>query len=1420
MNIGFTDITANISGLNMSVTRQYSSFNKEKGDFGVGWTLGLNSIQMYEGSKLGANWEHIQKKAYPFPSYSFNPTTSHDVVITYGDGTSDTFEVVLDYKGQTPIVPIRILDATYRCKTNSKVKLEIVGNKTMECIGSLGATTFFPEGEYYSLDQPMDPQVFKLTTEDGAEIIFHKQNGIQSITDKNGNQITIDKNGITNSTGKSIVFTRDSEERIISATDLAGNVTRYVYDNNGDLVEVINPLNQSVKFVYDNEHNLAQIIDPRGIAIARNEYDENGRLVASIDAKGNRMEYSHDVEGRQEIVKDRLGNTIVLIYDESGKVLSETNSLGYKVSYTYDEEGNIRTFTDEEGNVSYFTYDANNNLAELVNALGNKIQYTYNDFGKMLSEIDAEGNKCYREYDNKGNLTAEIDKSGNSIKYEYSSKGNLSGIIDFSGNSLKFIYDTYGRLITEEEYFGTTSYTYDQNDNITSIEKKDITTGEVTTTQYEYDAINRVVKSIDTQGNIIEVEYNLNGNISAKTDEGGQKIQYIYDDYGNIVKIIYPDQTVNEFTYDLENRKLSETDREGNTTYFVYDVLGRIVMEKYPDQSYKEFKYDPRGNIYQTIDENQNIIEYMYNAVGNNTAIKDALGNITTFEYSPNGLLTKKTDPNGYKIQYQYNDNSRLEKVVFEDNSTILYGYDSIGNKVTETDQDGNTTKYTYNEMYQLTSVIDALENVTTYTYEGDKLLKQKDANGNEVNYAYDELGRMIETTLPLGMKNRYIYNRFNQIESYTDFNGQITKWEYDNEQRLKDKKYDDDTQETYTYYPSGRVKTVTNQNGTVAFEYNSRGKLIKQVNADGTSLTYTYDKVGNKTSTTSVFGTTCYTYDALNRLKNVTDEKGQVTTYAYDKVGNRTSITYPNGNIVTYSYDNLNRLVSEKITKNNGQAIATYEYVLKASGNREKIIESTGRVIEYTYDNTSRLLQEKILESNGKETQIDYTYDKVGNRLTKFQNNQLTKYSYDLNDQLIKEDDKTYTYDANGNMTKAYDALGNRTIYEYSINNRLIGVQGDTTIKYTYDFEGNRIGNSVNGSISKYIVDSNTQYPNVLGELDANNNAIASYTYGDDLISQERSQQTYFYMYDGQLSTRYLTDEKGEVTDTYDYYAFGEIANKVGDTPNEYLYVSQQYDQNIGFYYLRARYMNPSNGRFISRDTYSGSIYDPVTLHKYTYANNNPVINWDPNGLWGEVIKGILAHWYIEESYYVGHPNNRQNRDRKAAYIPGGGKNGGAGYPDIIDYTLQDIYEIKPNNAIAIASGKWQVENYLSVLYYLEGLEVQFEDETMTINVKKMKKGRLWPHGPQAVAWPFGGGFTYQLDSPGLIVYEIEDDNPPNSYAWALLGEYKKRIARCFTMEEIGALAELTGPLVGIVTAAAIVQYKVDYSFAILLPF
>ncbi len=93
------------------------------------------------------------------------------------------------------------------------------------------------------------------------------------------------------------------------------------------------------------------------------------------------------------------------------------------------------------------------------------------------------------------------------------------------------------------------------------------------------------------------------------------------------------------------------------------------------------------------------------------------------------------------------------------------------------------------------------------------------------------------------------------------------------------------------------------------------------------------------------------------------------------------------------------------------------------------------------------------------------------------------------------------------------------------------------------------------------------------------------------------------------------LTDISGEITDTYTYDAFGILIERTGTTENHYLYTGQQYDANIGFYYLRARYMDPTIGRFVNMDGYWGSSYDPASLHKYLYANANPLTYHDPSG-------------------------------------------------------------------------------------------------------------------------------------------------------------------------------------------------------------
>ena len=133
-------------------------------------------------------------------------------------------------------------------------------------------------------------------------------------------------------------------------------------------------------------------------------------------------------------------------------------------------------------------------------------------------------------------------------------------------------------------------------------------------------------------------------------------------------------------------------------------------------------------------------------------------------------------------------------------------------------------------------------------------------------------------------------------------------------------------------------------------------------------------------------------------------------------------------------------------------------------------------------------------------------------------------------------------------------------------------------------------------------------------------------------MISQERGGSISYYIADGHGSVRMLTDINGAVTDTYDFDAWGVMISSNGVTENNYLYCGEQYDSATGFYYLRARYMDPATGTFTTMDTYQGSIFDPVSLHKYLYANANPVTNTDPTGYFSlceisisEAINGIL---------------------------------------------------------------------------------------------------------------------------------------------------------------------------------------------------
>jgi len=140
-------------------------------------------------------------------------------------------------------------------------------------------------------------------------------------------------------------------------------------------------------------------------------------------------------------------------------------------------------------------------------------------------------------------------------------------------------------------------------------------------------------------------------------------------------------------------------------------------------------------------------------------------------------------------------------------------------------------------------------------------------------------------------------------------------------------------------------------------------------------------------------------------------------------------------------------------------------------------------------------------------------------------------------------------------------------------------------------------------------------------------------YTYGDDLLSQERNSATNYFHYDGLGSTRALSNASGSLTDSYDYAAFGEVLAQTGSTENLYQYTGEQFDSDLDQTYLRARYYDQNIGRFPQQDTWMGHDSTPISLNKYLYGNADPT-NWtDPTGHFGissfsasSSINGILS--------------------------------------------------------------------------------------------------------------------------------------------------------------------------------------------------
>ena len=769
------------------------------------------------------------------------------------------------------------------------------------------------------------------------------------------------------------------------------------------------------------------------------------------------------------------------------------------------------------------------------------------------------------------------------------------------------------------------------------------------TTTWTYDDNGNILSQLNPDGGLTQYEYDHNGNQTAIIDPLGRRTEQRYDDKNQLIETIYPDDTPDnpddnprlKTEYDAAGNQKAIVDLAGNRTEYTYNANGLPTGMTLPDDTPDnpddnlqiEIQYNRAGQLNAIVNEAGKHTQFQLDDAGRIVATRNPLQQEAKTIYDANGQEIAVIDAEGRRTEYRYDGEGRRTQTIFPDGTTATTQYDAFGNIIAETDAAGRTTRYEYDALDRLVAVVQPLEGRELRTqYEYDELgnlVYQQDANGNETRFEFDGLGRQTAVVRPLGQRLEMEYDAVGNVVKTVDFNGQALEYQYNPSNQLTAKNLVGELPfMSYTYDTAGRLDTVNDERGTTDFDYGPLGQLLSRTEPDQTEISYTYGDAGRVETVTTPTGTLSYRYDDLNRPRQVVGfDPSEITTYHYNEAGHVERVEFANGIVEEREYDESNRLQTVTHSASDTTVLSRSLYQYDEVGNPVRVEELNGRTVEYTYDDWHRLTEERISDPLNGNRIIAYTYDAVGNRLTRDDSLEgKTTYVYDDNDRLVSSISKgittRYTYDENGNLKEVdLDGSPEETRYAWDVENRLIGVEhteadGKTTeVEYRYDVNGIRVASVVDGVETRYLVDANRPYAEVIEEYAANGETQAAYVRGLDLISQQRGDESRFYLQDGHSGVRLLTDELGTVTDSYEYGAYGDVLSATGTTENPYLYRGEWWDAELGLQYLRARYYEPETGRFLSPDPFEGVVESPVSRHRYLYGNANPVVFEDPSG-------------------------------------------------------------------------------------------------------------------------------------------------------------------------------------------------------------
>ncbi len=1074
-------------------------------------------------------------------------------------------------------------------------------------------------------------------------------------------------------------FTYDAAGRLKTSTVTAGPAATH-----------LTPVEYKTVNEYDAVGNIVLTTTYADDFEIKNEftYNERNELVTKTNALGYTKTFTYDGNGNQVSSTDEEGNTSYVYYDALNRQVAVKDALGYTSKLEYDDLGNLIATTTPLGERTKSVYNKNNELIEKHSPLStidsevNPVTFDYDEFGRLLSTTDARGNTINETTYNKFSepyrvqQTVKLLQTSTAVEPEvitgYDGLGRVLSVKDPEGTITRTTYDVLGRVKSVTQAVGTdglygdeetvTTYQYYPTGNVKQEVRAQNESEDSTTTEYEYDELNRLVKTkiIESPTSSLDttVTYTYDGQEQTVTTEGpfGVQTATVFDKAGRRIET-WAD--TDEATTGLE---LAST--------WEYDRRGLVTRTDTPEDAPTVFIYDARGQLIRQIEAPGSTVEA-----------------VTSFEYDANGRQIRVTDANKITTQTNYDVNNRVIRTI-----------EALGSTTDEA-----ITKYNYDANDNLISVIDAKHISATGKYLVD--IADDEFDQEAVRYVYDELNRIVQTyefgdkdDVDLGVKapgngrlaETVVYDLNGNPVETTLRDGTVIKRTYDRLNRLR------------------QVDDITNLTENLqTFEYDKQSRMIYASDTN-------YDLAANSPATHTVE----YTYDFAGRLIRENGYEGDANsqtppayshaikhTYSDGATGFSLATTteyipnyesFPNAPLRTFIYShNMRGLPGKAEEFQTGNTTIHAKYKYDNNGRITEQITGTvstqGHTLKLSYDARGREVQRRYLQNYyyNSGTEIDSfsqttSYDAVSNIKSELTTDYIGTINpiafYDYDDLYRLERKRANEYVDPGDTTWSHDAVGNWLASNqngvpetFSPNHdneyENVGPSGSPK-EHKYDDLGNLIyigddQNPADGHV-RYTYDWASRLIKVEERASNNWTTLGAYEYDalNRRVTKKAGSTITVYAYDGSqvaFESQGSTLASASPTQSYAYHAYI-------DSP--ILVISEHAGHNLGsagsyVYYLQDRRFNvvalakPSDNTIIERYRYEAfgrmTVYDIVNStqpSQSAYANPYGFTGrrYDPETTTTTTGQGL---WHYRNRMYSARLGRFLQRD-PAGYVDG----------------------------------------------------------------------------------------------------------------------------------------------------------------------